>query len=336
MQLPKTYRKLVATRKSPIFREVATIVRTEPTRPGPSQILVRNQFAAVNAADVNIAQGLYFGDRPAPFDLGGEVVGEVVAVGEGVTHLQPGQPVFVLGVGGGYSEYQTVDASTAMPIPAATPEALATLLSGLTAKMSLTLVGEMKSGETVLVTAAAGATGHFAVQLAMAAGNHVIGTCSTSEKAAMLRDMGCHRVVDLSREKLDDVLSKEYPKGVDLVYETVGKELFDVCVRHLAVHGRLLTLGHTSEYLTGPQPYAEPTARLYHTLVWRSASIRGFFIFNFFDHVPRFLGEMAELMNNGRIRATIDPTEFRGLESVAAAVDHLYSGKSRGKIVVRL
>lgn len=85
--------------------------------------------------------------------------------------------------------------------------------TGLTASIALEQVGQMKSGQTVLVTAAAGGTGVFAVQLAKLAGNHVIGTCSSDEKIGMLKQLGCDRVINYKKENFAKVLKTEYPQG---------------------------------------------------------------------------------------------------------------------------
>lgn len=122
------------------------------------------------------------------------------------------------------------------------------MVSGLTASLSLEHVGRMSSGETVLVTAAAGATGSFAVQLAKLNSNHVIGTCSSDEKATFLKSLGCDRVVNYRKENLNEVLKSEYPKGVDLVYECVGGEMYETCVKNLAVKGRIIIIGMISGY----------------------------------------------------------------------------------------
>jgi hypothetical protein len=111
----------------------------------------------------------------------------------------------------------------------------------------------MKSQEVVLVTAAAGGTGHIAVQLAKLAGNHVIGTCSSEAKAQLLRELGCDREINYRTEDLDRVLKQEYPKGINLVFDCVGKEVFDTCVDNLAVRGRLVAIGFISEYAKNPE-----------------------------------------------------------------------------------
>src|SRR5690554_894216 len=242
MMLPKTYRKVVATRFSRNFREAAQVVEAELQPPGNGEILIKTHYAGVNATDVNISAGTYTPGRQPPIDLGAEVVGEVVAVGEGVTDFQVGDCVVTNSLGG-YTEYYTVRARFAVRVPDTSPEMLALVLSGTTASIGLSVTGDMTSGETVLVTAAAGGTGQFAVQLAKLAGNTVIGTCGSDDKAALLRQLGCDRVVNYKTEDLDAVLTAEYPRGIDLIYESVGRQMFDTCLDHLAIRGRLVIIG---------------------------------------------------------------------------------------------
>ncbi|TQD79340.1 hypothetical protein C1H46_035114 [Malus baccata] len=107
--------------------------------------------------------------------------------------------------------------------------------------------GQMESGKVVLVTAAAGGTGQFAVQLAKLAGNTVVATCGGAEKAKHLKELGVDRVIDYKAEDVKTVLRKEYPKGVDIIYESVGGDMFDLCLNALAVYGRLIVIGMISQ-----------------------------------------------------------------------------------------
>ena len=211
---PQTYRKLIATTLSKDFRAASEIVSEPMPEPGPDQILVRTIYAGVNATDVNITAGIYNPGESPPFDLGGESVGEVVAIGAEVEHLSVGNYVVTATLGGGYREYGLHRARYAFPVDEPKPEFLSLITSGATASIGLKLTGEMTSDETVLVTAAAGGTGQFAVQLAKMAGNHVIGTCGNAEKAALLRDLGCDRVINYREERVGAVLKSEYPDGV--------------------------------------------------------------------------------------------------------------------------
>ncbi len=330
--LPKTYRKVVAARFTNHFREAAEIVEVELLPPGPHEITVRNRFAGVNATDVNISAGGYTPGAQPPIDLGAEMTGEVVAVGEKVTEYKVGDFVTSTSLGG-YAEYVTVRARYAIPVPEATPEMVALVLSGTTASIGLSFTGEMKSGETVLVTAAAGGTGQFAVQLAKLAGNTVIGTCSSDDKAELLKAIGCDRVVNYKTEDLGAALKNEYPRGMDLIYESVGRKMFDTCVDNLAIRGRLVIIGYITEYLSTPEVVSD--TRIYYKLLGKSASLRGMFLLHFMKQVPDHMAKLVELYQAGKLLVSVDPTPFNGVEQVVDAVEYLHSGKSSGKVIVR-
>lgn len=332
--MPDTYKKLVATRFSPNFREAAEVVEEPIPEPGPHEVLIRNRFAGVNATDVNITAGRYTPGARPPIDLGAEAAGEVVAVGRDVKHLTPGDAVVTSTVGGGYREYQCIRASHAIKVTEASPEVVSIMVSGLTASIALKEVGRMKSGETVLVTAAAGGTGQYAVQLAKRDGNHVVGTCGTDEKVELLEALGCDRPINYRKEDVADVLAREYSDGVDLVYEGVGGALFDTCVDALAVRGRLLAIGYVSEYVDGTESVTRP--RIYTKLLPKSASIRGFFLPHFTEYFGEHLRHLIELLHRDDLYVAIDERAFYGIESVPDAVEYLHSGQSRGKVVVRL
>lgn len=250
-----------------------------PASPPPGSVYVRNVFCGINASDINFTNGVYLPGVQPPFDTGFEAIGRVVGLGEGVTKFKVGDPVSYMGFGA-FAEQREVAAKSLIPLPRLLPEFLALPVSGLTASIALEEVGQIKAGETVLVTAAAGATGSFAVQLAKSAGCHVIGTCSSDEKAQMLKELGCDRPVNYKKEDLFSVLRKEYPSGVDVVYEGVGGKMFDIALNNLAVKGRLVVIGFISGYQdssgwTGGGAVQKPIAP---KLLGKSASVRGFFL----------------------------------------------------------
>ena len=130
------------------------------------------------------------------------------------------------------------------------PGELAALrISGLTALVSLERTCPVQKGDVVLVTACCGGTGHFAVQIAKNAGATVIGTVGSTQKVQVAKDLGCiDRIVDLSRESLDDVLKSEYPQGIDICYEGVGGKLLKAAHDNMANGGRILVVGSISQY----------------------------------------------------------------------------------------
>lgn len=331
--MPDTYKKLVATSFSTDFRKAADIVEEEIPHPGPHGVLVRNRYAAVNATDVNISAGRYEMDAELPLPLGVEAAGIVAEVGEKVRQVEPGDAVVTSTLGGGYREYHVVHESNIITVPTASPEALSIMVSGLTASIALKEVGNLSHNETVLVTAAAGGTGQYAVQLAKEAGNHVLGTCSTDRKASYLERLGCDRPINYEDEDVGEVLSTEYPEGLDLVYEGVGGTLFDTSVSHLARHGRLLSIGYVSEYEEGPE--AVSSERIYTDLIPNSASIHGFFLPHFAKYFGTHVKKLMRMQRSGVIDVLIDDRTFKGVQAIPDAVHHLQSGQSMGKVVVR-
>lgn len=332
---PKTYKKLVANQISSDFKSAIEIITVPLPEPGDNEIIIQNKFAGVNAGfDTLLCQGKipYFNPTP-PFELGVEAVGEVVAVGQNITTFKRGDAVATTIRGGGYSEYQVIDANLAIKIPQATPEILTLIPTGISALVALEQVGEMTTQETILVTAAAGGTGHIAAQLAKLAGNHVIGTCGSEAKANLLKKLGCDRVINYRKEDINEVLQREYPKGINLVFECIGRKIFDVCVNNLAVRGRLIVVGFISEYTEQLEVVNQP--RIYEKIFWKGASVRGFLMPLYQEYSLEARNRLFDLLESGQIKVVIDSTKFRGIESIPSAVDYLLGGKNCGKVVVQ-
>lgn len=338
-RLPQQYKKLVAVSLSTKFSEAVKVQTAKLPTPGRGQLLVRCKYAGVNASDINFTAGRYSPGVKPPFDTGFEGLGRVVALGEDCGGYKPGDSVCYM-ENGSFSEYILVKAKNAMPVPNCDPHYLTMLVSGMTASIALEKVGRLQGGETVLVTAAAGGTGQFAIQLARLAGCHVIGTCSTDEKAHFLRDLGCNRPINYKKEDLRAVLKSEYPKGIDVVYESVGGEMFNTCVKSLAPRGRVIIIGYISSYKSSTILNSRPNIPLYQMLLAKSASVCGFFLLHYIADIPSHFAKLAGLYTAGKLRGGVDLGHkclngpFKGLESAFDAVDYLYSGQSSGKIVV--
>jgi len=352
--LPSSYNKLIVHTLSTDFRKATKQVETPLAQPRKGEVLVRNAVVGINASDINFTAGKYLPNVRPPLDCGFESIGVIVAVGDGVTRVKVGDAVAATSYGA-FAQYQLHKERTVIPIPSCDAHFLPLLVSGLTASIALERVGEMKvvnggegKVETVLVTAAAGGTGLFAVQLARAAGHRVIGTCSSDEKAALLKQLGCERVINYKKENLHSVLKKGYPNGIDICYESVGGQMFNDCARNLAVKGRLIVIGFVSQYADGSGWKTAPNSSnaqalstrsippLPAILLGKSASVRGFFLNHYAADFKRHMQLLTRLMSEGRIRSFVDPTPFHGLEGIADAIDFMYSGKNVGKVVVKL
>lgn len=330
-----TYKKLIAQHLSANFRSAIAITELPIPTPASHEIVIKNHYAGVNAGfDTLLCRGKapYLKLTP-PFDLGVEAVGEVVEVGQNVQTLQVGDAVATTIRGGGYREYQVISADLAIKIRAATPEILTLMPTGISALVALERVGELKSGETVLVTAAAGGVGHIAVQIAKLAGNHVIGVCGSDAKVKLLEELGCDRIINYRTETLDTVLQQDYPNGINLVFDCIGRQTFDTCVDHLATRGRFVVVGFISEYENDIETVTQP--RIYQKLFWKSASVRGFLMPHFAEYAQEARDRLLELFYSDQLKVTVDPTEFQGIESIPDAVEYLLGGQNCGKVVVK-
>ncbi|XP_005102006.3 prostaglandin reductase-3-like [Aplysia californica] len=273
-------------------------------------------------------------------------LGEVLAVGKN-SKFQPGQFVAYLHYGA-FSEYVVVDDGEGILVPSQDAAFMSIALSGLTASLAFEKEGDLKPGKNVLVTAAAGGAGQFAVQIAKLVGCHVIGTFFRPEKAEFLTSLGCDRTVNYREEKLDEVLKKEYPKGVDVVYEGVGKEMFDAALKNIAEFDRIIVLGQIAAYgdndskkqfseLLTASEVSIPLA-----LLVKSASLRGFWLTSYMDDFPRHIQKLSELYEQGKIQVNTDKGgtaengPFVGLEKIVDALGHMYARKNVGKVIVEL
>jgi NADPH-dependent curcumin reductase CurA len=333
--LSKTYKKLIAKQLSQDFKSAIEILEFPIPNPAPSELIIRNKFAGINAGfDTLLCRGdVPYVKLTPPFDLGVEAVGEVVAVGDDVRDFQIGDAVVTTIRGGGYREYQVINANLAFKVRAAIPEILTLMPTGVSALVALEKAGEMKSQEVVLVTAAAGGTGHIAVQLAKLAGNHVIGTCGSDAKGELLKELGCDRIINYHKEDLDRVLKQEYPKGINLVFDCVGKQVFDICVDNLAIRGRLVVVGFISEYAKNIEQVTQP--RIYQKLFWKAASVRGFLMPLYQEYMVEARDRLFGLFYDRKLKVAVDPTQFIGIESIPDAVEYLLSGQNCGKVVVK-
>ncbi|XP_021896688.1 prostaglandin reductase-3 [Carica papaya] len=340
LQLPQNFEKIVVHTLTHNFRKATSIVQRPLRLPiEPHQVLVKIIFAGVNASDVNFSSGRYFSGNnkdsgpSLPFDAGFEGVGIIAALGESVPDLKVGSPAAVMTFGS-YAEFIVVSSKHILPIARPDPEVVAMLTSGLTASIGLEKAGQMESGKIVLVTAAAGGTGQFAVQLAKLAGNKVVATCGGKEKAELLRELGVDRVIDYKAEDVKTVLKTEFPKGMDIIYESVGGDMFDLCLNALAVYGRLIVIGMISQYQGEHGWKPSNYTGLCEKILAKSQTVTGFFLVQYSHLWKQHLDKLFDLYSVGKLKISVDPRKFWGLQGVADAVEYLHSGKSSGKVVV--
>ena len=219
--------------------------------PGPGQILIRIEAIGVNFIEIYFRKGVY--KAALPLIPGSEAAGTVEELGPGVTGFAAGDAVVSTGVIGSYAEYALVPASQLVKVPdVLTPEqAAAAMLQGMTAHYLATSTYPLKAGDTALVHAGAGGVGLLLTQIATRIGARVITTVSTKEKAELSREAGASDVILYTEQDfVAEVKRLTSNKGVDVVYDSVGKTTFDGSLNSLRPRGMLALFGGSS----GPVP----------------------------------------------------------------------------------
>ncbi len=233
--------------------EVLSVEEREVGAPGPGEIKVRNKAVGLNFIDTYQRTGLY--SVPLPFVAGNEGAGEVVAVGEGVTAFKPGDRVAYSGPVGAYADERLLPADKAVPVPDGVSDeiAAAAMLKGTTAFYLLHWTHEVKAGDRLLIHAAAGGTGQILVQWAKAKGAVVIATAGSDEKCEFARKLGADLAINY-REQDFVAAVREFTggRGVDVVYDGVGKATFEPSLDCLRPRGLMVSFGNASGPVSVP------------------------------------------------------------------------------------
>ncbi len=221
----------------------------EVALPQPKAGEVRVKVAAIglNFVEIYNRKGIY--PNPLPFTPGGEFSGTVDALGEGVTDVKPGDRVATANGTGAYAEYAFAPAGKLVPLPAGVSTELgaAIMLQGMTAHYLALSTYPLKPGDTALVHAGAGGVGQLLVQIAKKRGAHVIATVSTEEKAALAREAGADEVILYTQDDFEvEVKRLTGGKGVEVVYDSVGKTTFLKGLNVLKPRGMMALYGASS------------------------------------------------------------------------------------------
>lgn len=225
--------------------------------PGVGEARVRHTAVALNFSDVNVRRGGFYLAKAThfPLILGNEAAGVVASVGEGVGEVKPGERIAYVGVGGpfyentgAYAEERNVPAARLVKLPDDISErqAAALLLKGLTASMIVSRVWKPKPGETILIHAAASGVGLLLVQWSKHLGARVIGTVGSCEKADIARAHGCDAAILYRETDFVAAVRKLAPRGVDAVFDGVGRDTFERSLDCTRPFGMLVNYGNAS------------------------------------------------------------------------------------------
>lgn len=310
----------------------------EPT-PGPGELLVRVRAAAINFPDVLIIEDKYQMRPPRPFAPGGEIAGEVIGLGDGVTGWSVGDRLIAVPGHGGLVEQIVIPAASAFRLPDSRSfvEGAALLLTYATSIHALWDRGQLKAGETLLVLGAAGGVGLAAVELGKARGARVIAAVSSEEKAQAARDAGADEAIVYPRGPFDKdgskALAEQFkaavgPKGADVIYDPVGGDYCEPALRAIAWEGRYLVVGF---------PAGIPRLPLNLTLL-KSCNVCGVFWGAFAARDPQanqaHVEELFALWDAGKISPRVSATY--PLERGGDAIASLAARQVIGKVVVEI
>jgi NADPH2:quinone reductase len=314
--------------KVPGGPESLQLVDVPVPKPGPGQALIRLAASGVNFIDIYFRTGLYKADLPIA--IGSEGAGTVEAVGEGVTEVAPGDRVAYAMARGSYAEYAVVPAAQLVKIPGHVDfqMAAAAMLQGMTAHYLTHSTFPLKANDTCLVHAAAGGAGGLIVQMAKNIGARVFGTVSTAEKAKIARESGADETILYTQQEFDvEARRLTGGRGVDVVYDSVGKTTFEKSLNALRPRGTLALFGQSS----GSVPPMDPGILNTKGSLFLTRPSLGHYLLTREELLWR-AGELLGAIDAGKLRVRIDRTY--PLADAAAAHRDLESRKTAGKLVL--
>jgi NADPH-dependent curcumin reductase CurA len=332
-----TNRRLVlAARPSGMVDATTTRLEEEPVpEPGAGEALVRVRYLSI---DPTIRT--WMDDRPGympPIGLGevvrGGGLGEVVASNSAM--YATGDTVFGMT---GWQDFAVADeGERAMRVvpPGVPPEIVLNVLgvTGMTAYFGLLDVGQLKAGDTVVVSGAAGATGSVVGQIARAKGAaKVVGIAGGPAKCAWIVDeLGFDAAVDYKGDDLARRLHQELPGGIDVYFDNVGGPILDTCLAQLAMRGRVVLCGGISAYNAETPP---PGPSNYLNLIVKRGRMEGFLVLDYLDRFTEAQTDMIGWVAEGKVKSAEHVVD--GLEHTPDALNLLFTGGNTGKVIVRL
>jgi len=308
--------------------EKMLLVDVPAPAPGARQALVRIAASGVNFIDVYFRTGLYKADLP--MSLGAEGAGTVEAVGSEVTEVSPGDRVAYAMARGSYAEYAVVPSAQLVKIPASVDFATASaaMLQGMTAHYLTHSTYALKSGDSCLVHAAAGGAGGLVVQMAKMLGARVFGTVSNEAKARIARESGADEAILYTQLDFEaEVKRLTGGRGVDVVYDSVGKTTFDKSLSCLRPRGTLALFGQSS----GPVPPFDANILNGKGSLYLTRPSLGHYLLTR-DELLWRAGDVLEWIGAGKLHLRIDRTY--PLAQAAEAHRALESRQTAGKLLL--
>jgi NADPH2:quinone reductase len=310
--------------------ETMTLVDAPMPAPQANEVLVRIAYSGVNFIDVYFRIGLYKAEVPVV--LGSEASGIVEQVGPEVKDFAPGDRVAYSMVRGSYAEYAVVPAASLVKVPDAVdfPLAAAVMLQGATAHYLTHSTFPLAPGHIALVHAAAGGTGGLIVQMAKQRGAHVIATVSTEQKAREARELGAVETIVYTQQDFEtEVKRLTGGRGVDVVYDSVGKTTFDKSLNVLRTRGMMVLFGQSS----GPVPPLDPAILNQRGSLFLTRPSLAHYQSNRDELLSR-MTDVFRYVGSGAVKVRVAKTY--PLEAAPDAHRDLESRKTAGKLLLKM
>ena len=252
-----------------------------------------------------------------------------------VPHVKVGD-IVQGGMHGGWQEYFIIPGEEAAAIPLVESIPLTALISvlgftGPTAYFGFLDIGQPKKGETVVVSAAAGAVGSVVCQIAKIKGCRVVGIAGSDEKCNWLKnDLKVDEVINYKKDDILESLKEKCPEGIDIYFENVGGETLDAALTLMNNYGRIPVCGLISMY----NDWETPGPKMFRNILMKRLTVKGFLVSDYLDRYAESLEALSEWMAEGKIQYKVDIVE--GIENAPSAVNKLFTGENTGKLVIKV
>ncbi|MGF1456482.1 MAG: NADP-dependent oxidoreductase [Alphaproteobacteria bacterium] len=310
-------------------------VETPVADPADGTILVRNIYLSLDPTN-----RIWMSDRPQympPVEVGDVMRGGTMGVVEASRHPRFKEGDIVMPGLGNWQDYVTVSGDMASPVPQGLGFPLDAWMSvlgmtGATAYFGMKEIGEPQPGETLIVSAAAGAVGSVAGQIGRIRGCRVIGLAGSDDKCRWVtEDLGFEACINYKTEDVAARLDALCPDGIDIDFENVGGQIMDAILARINNYARIVLCGLISDY-NALDPVPGPVN--FPMLLMRRARCQGFIVSDYFPRMQEFIGEAGPWLAQGMLKYRTDIVE--GLENAPEAVKRLFTGGNMGKLLVRV
>ncbi len=325
----------LAARPSGLPKESDFSWHEEPVaEPGDGELLVRNLYLSLDPAN----RGWMTGRKTYidPVGIGDVMFGSTIAVVESSRHqdFQPGEIVsgFL-----GWQDYALASPRALVKLPPELPVPLEDYFAvfghvGMTAYFGLLDVGRPAEGETLVVSAAAGAVGSLVGQLGKLHGCRVVGIAGSDEKCSWLTsELGFDAMVNYRSEPVAEALAASCPEGIDVYFDNVGGDILEAALSGINDRARIVVCGMISQYNAIEPP---PGPRNLGNLLIHRARMEGFIVLDYFLRASEAIDALGAWVSEGRLRYRVHVVE--GLEEAPAALNYLFDGRNKGKLIIKL